>query len=634
MRTDEESPRKNSLVGERIGRFDVIAEIGTGGMASVYLARSLGSGGFQRLVAIKAMHRHLATDEAFVEMFLDEARVASMIHHPNVVPIIDVGQEDDLIFLIMDYVEGDSFSNVEKMAINLRRRVPLNITLRVVLDALAGLHAAHELCGMDGAHLKIIHRDVSPQNIVIGVDGSSRIVDFGIAKAETRITTTRVGMIKGKLNFMAPEQLRGTAVDRRVDIFGMGVTLWEAVTLRRLYAGENDVETARKIMSGEYPRLLDIDPKLPPALDEVVRQALMVDPAERYPTAAAFADAIEARLRAHLASPREVGAFISGVAAQKIERERRAVREWLRESSGPSNDVSVPVAEAPTSPRVSVPSAPPPSTAMAGRRKPTLAAPAPPLAAPAPAPPTTPVSSPRVAPAASAASAAGPVAGAANNLEYDDDGETALITRSPARNGAPPSFTPMVPTRTVTPARGVPRGTPPSPFPSDAPPEAGLEEARTVFDPRPPMEVAASLRAAAAARFPVPEAPVSMTQPEAGGKGLPQEPRERTQAISLVQRRSGPGSLEPQELQALVPSEPPPGDLFSQPPQAPVGLGPVSEAGYTLDAVGGATPVGAAVPEGGEDGGGGASVLLYVFVGIAVLASATTVLWYVLYLRG
>ncbi len=322
-----ESSARSSLVGHRIGKFDVIAEIGTGGMATVYLARSTGQGGFNRLVAIKVMHPHLSQEDSFVEMFLDEARVAATIQHPNVVSIIDVGIEEGLIFLIMDYVEGDSFSNIEKMAVNLRRRIPLGIILRITLDALAGLHYAHELTDHQGNPQNIIHRDVSPQNVVVGVDGTARIVDFGIAKAESRITNTQVGLIKGKLNFMAPEQIRGHGLDRRVDVFGMGVTLWEAITLRRLFAGENEFDTARRILSGEYPSLLDYDPRLPPVLDAICQRALHPDPDQRFHTAAEFAEAIEHELRGQIAGPREVSGFISGVATQKLERERRAVRE-------------------------------------------------------------------------------------------------------------------------------------------------------------------------------------------------------------------------------------------------------------------------------------------------------------------
>ncbi len=431
---------RNSLVGSRIGRFEVIAEIGTGGMASVYVARSTGSGGFKRLVAIKVMHAHLTSDESFVDMFLDEARVAATIHHPNVVPIIDVGFEDGLVFLIMDYIEGDSFSNVEKVAISLRRRIPLGITLRVVLDALAGLHAAHELCDLEGNHLKIIHRDVSPQNIVVGVDGVSRIVDFGIAKAESRVTTTKVGMIKGKLNFMAPEQLRSAQLDRRVDVFGMGVTLWEAVTLRRLYAGENDFDTARRILTGEYPALLDFDPRLPPVLDEICRKALHPDPDQRFLSADEFADAIETHLAASVASGRDVAAFISGVASQKLERERRAMRESVTNDvdfdpmsstvvehvrhSNTDPDVPPAVLPSTAAPRArQEESGPRPTSKL---RQPTMAMPAPSERKAAPAKVRTPTMSP--APLRPSAPVAPATKAVSHHPDYDEDGDTALFS--------------------------------------------------------------------------------------------------------------------------------------------------------------------------------------------------------------
>ena len=281
-----------ALGGSVEGRIALQRTLGEGGMGVVHLATQATVG---REVAVKTLRAGAGDLDATLRI-LREAWVTGALEHPNVVPIIDVGFEDGLVFLIMDYIEGDSFSNVEKVAISLRRRIPLGITLRVVLDALAGLHAAHELCDLEGNHLKIIHRDVSPQNIVVGVDGVSRIVDFGIAKAESRVTTTKVGMIKGKLNFMAPEQLRSGPLDRRVDIFGLGVTLWEAITLRRLFAGESDFETARRILAGEYPTLQEFDPKLPAGLDDICRTALRPDAGERWQTCAEFADAIETHL--------------------------------------------------------------------------------------------------------------------------------------------------------------------------------------------------------------------------------------------------------------------------------------------------------------------------------------------------
>ncbi len=311
----------------RVGKFDFLMRLGQGGMATVYLARTVSTGGFQRLVAIKLMHQFLGADGQFVEMFLDEARVAANIRHPNIVSIVDLGTDGDNLFMVMDYVEGDTLAAIEGTAARLGRAIPLGVVLRIVLDSLAGLDAAHELRTPDGVDLKVVHRDVSPQNILIGVDGAARLTDFGIARAEQRIATTRTGMLKGKAPFMAPEQFEGKPVDRRADVFAMGVTLWEAVALRRLYPGRESYEQAVRNARAPYRKLKEILPSVPDSLDDIVRKALAPDPADRYPTAAAFADALEEEFRPILASHRQVGSFMSAVASEKIQRERDAVRK-------------------------------------------------------------------------------------------------------------------------------------------------------------------------------------------------------------------------------------------------------------------------------------------------------------------
>jgi eukaryotic-like serine/threonine-protein kinase len=311
----------------RVGKFDFLMRLGQGGMATVYLARTVSTGGFQRLVAIKLMHQFLGADGQFVEMFLDEARVAANIRHPNIVSIVDLGTDGEHLFMVMDYVEGDTLAAVEGTAARLGRAIPLGVVLRIILDSLAGLDAAHELKTPDGVDLKVVHRDVSPQNILVGVDGAARLTDFGIARAEQRIATTRTGMLKGKAPFMAPEQFEGKPVDRRADVFAMGVTLWEAVALRRLYPGRESYEQAVRNARAPYRKLKEILPSVPDSLDAIVRKALAPNPADRYPTAAAFADALEAEFRPILASHRQVGAFMAAVAAEKIQRERDAVRK-------------------------------------------------------------------------------------------------------------------------------------------------------------------------------------------------------------------------------------------------------------------------------------------------------------------
>ena len=636
MMNAREASARHTLVGTRIGKFDVISEIGTGGMASVYLARSTGMGGFNRLVAIKVMHPHLSQEDSFVEMFLDEARVAATIQHPNVASIIDVGIEEGLIFLVMDYVEGDSFSNVEKMAVNLRRRIPLGITLRVVLDALAGLHCAHELTDHAGQPLRIIHRDVSPQNVMVGVDGVARIVDFGIAKAESRITNTQVGLIKGKLNFMAPEQIRGGALDRRVDVFGMGVTLWEAVTLRRLYAGDNEFETARKILSGEYPSLLDYDPKLPPILDAICHKALHPDPDQRFLTAAEFAECVEQELGAYVAAPREVAGFIAGVASQKLEKERRAVREASQAEDNFEEEDDEPAFISTT--MVDMPVRPPPAIEAISGVLPSSAAPRPqqaeegtarraPLRAPTMSMPSH-HRSPRVGEVGGSTRAMRtqptPVV-AGQGEDYDDDGATSPFHAMAIREQAKA-------------LRAIAPSAPEAQSLHDAELEDDLDstaEARTMFQPVSPVAPHGedSVRTMPTPRFshptPLPQAqpPRPASQP---APALQPPPPDRSAAIDLVQRRVPYGESTPRP-------DAPQNDLFGgAPPSAHGAMGSMQgapapwQAGNVLGMpptsqppLAPQPPAPAAVP-----------AYVYVLASLALLAVAVAVLLYVLRMRG
>jgi hypothetical protein len=309
----------------RVGRYELLTPLGRGGMASVHLVRSVGSAGFERLAALKLLHRELCGDQDFVEMFLDEARLAARLHHPNAAAILDLGADGPQPFMVMDYVEGDTLYAVQAAASALRRTIPVGIALRILLDALAGLDAAHDLRGLDGAPLGLIHRDVSPLNVLVGVDGVARLVDFGIARATSRRGVTAVGVVKGNLPFMSPEQLRGLDVDRRSDVFSMGVTLWETLTLRRCLPMREGAAMSR-LAREEYRSLAKYAPKVPASLDAICRQALAFDPDERFATAAAFATAIEAAFRHDVATQRELAQFMSVVAAAKVKREREAVR--------------------------------------------------------------------------------------------------------------------------------------------------------------------------------------------------------------------------------------------------------------------------------------------------------------------
>ncbi|MEQ9319388.1 MAG: serine/threonine-protein kinase [Polyangiaceae bacterium] len=210
--------------GRVLGRYVLCGELASGGMATVHLARHLGPHGFCRSVAVKRLHEGHAKDPDFVAMFLDEARLASRIHHPNVASIIDVISTPSDLCLVMDYLHGESLAQLQRRAEGKPIEVP--IAAAIVVDALRGLHAAHEVTDMDGTKLELVHRDVSPQNLFVGADGVTRVLDFGIAKASSRSQVTRDGQVKGKLAYMAPEQIRSEPADRRVDVFATGVVLW------------------------------------------------------------------------------------------------------------------------------------------------------------------------------------------------------------------------------------------------------------------------------------------------------------------------------------------------------------------------------------------------------------------------
>jgi serine/threonine-protein kinase len=268
-----------------IGRYSVFDEIASGGMATVYLGRLIGSGGFVRTVAIKSLHAHLAKDPEFVSMFLDEARLAARIRHPNVVPTLDVVASKGEVFLVMEYVQGETLSRLARLQRSHGHLVPLPIVLRVMSDVLHGLHAAHEAHDDSGLHLDIVHRDVSPQNVLVGVDGVARVLDFGVAKATGRSQTTRDGAIKGKLSYMAPEQLMSKGVTRQTDVYAASVILWELLTGRRLFNGESEADVIGKLMHRQIPPPSQLVPQRPPALDAVVMRGLADSLDKRFATA-------------------------------------------------------------------------------------------------------------------------------------------------------------------------------------------------------------------------------------------------------------------------------------------------------------------------------------------------------------
>ncbi len=320
--------RSGDLLGKRFGRYEVLAQIASGGMATVYVARAVGVAGFERLVALKVLHPHLAHEEEFLAMFLDEARLAARIRHPNVVPTLDINDSGgDGYYLVMDYVEGDHLGGLLQRATKTGERIEPSVVARVVLDALAGLAAAHRLTDERGQPLLLVHRDISPHNLLVGVDGIARLTDFGVAKAEVRLSSTREGQFKGKLAYMAPEQASTGQTDQRSDIFSMGVVLWESLSSRRLFRGSNNAETLNKILKEPIPRLSSAVPDLA-SFDEVLLRALARDPQERFQSADEFAEALEqvASASVGVASARSVGETVRRIAAEKLRDEQQRIR--------------------------------------------------------------------------------------------------------------------------------------------------------------------------------------------------------------------------------------------------------------------------------------------------------------------
>jgi len=326
-----------------VDRYELIGEIASGGMATVYLGRLTGVGGFQRLFAIKRLHPHLAGDKEFVEMFLDEARLAAGIHHPHVVPILEVGASPGGYYLVMEYIEGETFARLLARAAAQKQHIPPQVVIRIGLDMLAGLHAAHELKDETGQLAGVVHRDVSPQNVLVGVDGVTRITDFGVARAAARLTATRVGQLKGKIAYMAPEQARGEEdIDRRADVFASGIVIWEGLAHRRLFKAENEAGTLSRVINEPIPQLAESAPGVPRAVADVVMRALSRDLDVRYATCAEFGDALEraALINGLSATSRDMQAYLSHTMGPEIQEQRDALRAWVARTEG---DLGAPV---------------------------------------------------------------------------------------------------------------------------------------------------------------------------------------------------------------------------------------------------------------------------------------------------
>jgi serine/threonine protein kinase len=347
------------------GKYELLRKIASGGMGQVFLARERSS--VERLVVLKLILPHLAEDDEFLTMFLEEARLVARLQHPNLVTILDLLEVEGRHCLAMEYVQGDDVRRLDKQSRLKGRLLPAGLVARIISEAAAGLDYAHKARDAQGQPLRLVHRDVSPQNILVGFDGAVKIIDFGVAKAAGSGHHTATGVLKGKYPYMSPEQASGQAIDGRSDQFALGVVMWELLTGRRLFKGESDMMTLRLVKDCQVPRPSQINPKLPPGLDEVVLRALAPTPDKRYPDCGAFRLALEdyiIQLRM-AASTAHLSAFLRELYSERIAVESDPARlDQLSEDadldtkdkSNPSRSHSMPPGHRATPSRNSLPS--------------------------------------------------------------------------------------------------------------------------------------------------------------------------------------------------------------------------------------------------------------------------------------
>lgn len=454
-----------ATVPERLGRYQLTSHLASGGMAEIFVASAPGA---RDPVVIKVISRERATDEKFVQMFLDEARLVATLNHPNIARLLEVGKDGQVYFLAMELVRGETVRAILERSARARQHIPHPVVLGVASAVARALHHAHERKGHDGKPLDIVHRDVTPSNVMVGRDGVVKLLDFGVARAKGRSQETVSGTVKGKFAYMAPEQCLGKRVDRRADVFSLGILLYEMSTLRRAFRAESDFETLNKIVKGEIAPPSSLVKDYPPALEALIQRAMSIDLDERFQTAAEVGVAIDA-----------IADELGGVAGPP------ALRAFMLERFGavegePADAAVEPVAPSPSRPQ-SVSQPPPgvtfsPALVPAPPREQRTTGDQPAVPAPAPTPTSLPAQptplpapSPVAARAASALAGHSDWAGSERPGERDDAAQqkTMLGHGAPRAGSAsappPPAPNPAVVRSMPAPAQPVALPPPPEP---------------------------------------------------------------------------------------------------------------------------------------------------------------------------
>jgi serine/threonine-protein kinase len=323
------------------GKYRLIAELGQGGMADVLLAVMEGRGGFSKLVVLKRLREHLRDEAEFTHMLIDEARLAARLNHPNCVQTLEVGEHEGRCFIAMEFLEGQTLARVRRRAWRQERDVSLTMQMQILADVLGGLHHAHEMRDYDGTPLRIVHRDVTPSNVFITYDGAVKLLDFGIAKATGRTTRTQTGVVKGKMGYMPPEQAMGKAVDRRADVFAVGVMLWEAAAGARFWGEKEDIVILGCLLRGEVPvSPRAVEPTVSETIDAICQKALAVDRDQRYATAAEMKAALDEeiwRRQASHAVREQLGKIVGELFTEEREELRAIIETQLAKIEGAGN---------------------------------------------------------------------------------------------------------------------------------------------------------------------------------------------------------------------------------------------------------------------------------------------------------